>query len=84
MESQTVRGTSVNISMVGILFDADRLLQPAKTVVLSFRLPGQKPMINTTGTIVRVDDKQRTAVRFTSMDIRDRQRIRELLADDEV
>lgn len=83
VESQTVRGTSVNISMDGILFDAGRPLQPGKTVRLSFHLPGQNPMINATGMITRVDDKQRLGVRFTKMDIKDRQRIRELLAGDE-
>jgi two-component system, chemotaxis family, chemotaxis protein CheY len=82
LESQTIRGTSVNISMDGILFDAGRMLQPGQSTRLSFRLPGQNATINATGTIVRVDDKQRVGVRFTSIDHKDRQRIRELLADD--
>lgn len=83
LESQTIRGTSANISMDGILFNPGCSLQLGKAVRLSFRLPGRNDTISATGMITRVDDKQRVGVRFTNLDVKDRQRIRELLADDE-
>jgi uncharacterized protein (TIGR02266 family) len=83
VEHQTFRGTSSNISQAGILFEVGRNLSPGTSVRLSFRLPGRELIIEVTGVVARVDDKQRAGVRFTRIGARELQLIRDLIGSDD-
>jgi len=80
---QTFRGTSLNISQGGILFEVGRSLSPGTTVRLSFRLPGRELRIDVTGVVARIDERQRTGVRFTHVGSRELQLIRDLIGSDD-
>ncbi len=80
---QTFRGTSLNISQGGILFEVGRSLSPGTTVRLSFRLPGRELRIDVTGVVARIDEKQRAGVRFTHLGSRELQLIRDLIGSDD-
>ena len=80
---QTFRGTSLNISQGGILFEVGRSLSPGTTVRLSFRLPGRELRIDVTGVVARIDERQRAGVRFTHVGSRELQLIRDLIGSDD-
>jgi len=80
---QTFRGTSLNISQGGILFEVGRSLSPGTTVRLSFRLPGRELRIDVTGVVARIDERQRAGVRFTHLGSRELQLIRDLIGSDD-
>ena len=80
---QTFRGTSLNISQGGILFEVGRSLSPGTTVRLSFRFPGRELRIDVTGVVARIDERQRAGVRFTHVGSRELQLIRDLIGSDD-
>ena len=81
--NQSFRGTSANISQGGILVEVGRTLAPGIPIRLSFRLPGREMKIEVTGTVARVDEKQRAGVRFTHIGAAELQLIRDLMGSDE-
>ena len=80
---QTFRGTSLNISQGGILFEVGRTLSLGTSVRLSFRLPGRELRIDVTGVVARIDERQRAGVRFTHVGSRELQLIRDLIGSDD-
>lgn len=78
--SRRIRGTSLNLSQDGIFFRAEDPPQQGSQVRVFFHLPEQRIMIEAAGVVSRVDEQQRVAVQFTRMDVKDRARIRELVA----
>jgi CheY-like chemotaxis protein len=80
---QTFQGMSSNISQGGILFEMGRSLPVGALVRLSFRLPGRELRIDTTAVVVRVDNLQRIGVRFSQIDGRELQLIRDLIGSDD-
>ncbi|MDP9266922.1 MAG: response regulator [Acidobacteriota bacterium] len=74
-----VKGESANLSCDGILFDSAGALGLKANVSLTFNLPAQRGPIRAQGLVVRVDDKGRAGVQFTSISARDKQRIQQLV-----
>ena len=75
----SLKGESANLSCDGILFDAGGAVALNQTVRLAFLLPAQRGVINVQGYVVRVDGKGRAGVRFSNINSRDKQRIRQLV-----
>jgi CheY-like chemotaxis protein len=76
-------GMSANISLDGLLFDTDGSLAPGDAISLHFLLPGQQGAIEAKAAVVRIDEKKRAGVRFTSLSAHDRERLRILVASQE-
>jgi CheY-like chemotaxis protein len=74
----SARVMSWDISQGGILLDA-RQFRPGDRMRLSFMLPESKVSLNAAGVVVRVDERQRMGIQFTSMNEADRNGIRELV-----
>ncbi len=72
------KGTSWNISLGGILFEAAQL-RPFDEVRLSFPLPGAGITIRAAGIVVRIDERQRAGVRFRDLNEAGREAIRKLV-----
>lgn len=79
MGSRKVMSSSANISQAGMLFEGDGSLEPGAMVHLSFSLPPQKLPIEADAIVVRVDERKRVGVRFTTLKPENRQRIRNLI-----
>lgn len=82
--SHKFTGMSANLSQSGLLFEGDGSVEPGNAVRLAFRLPEQKLTIEAKGVAVRVDERQRVGVRFTQISEEDRQRIRGLVASQDI
>lgn len=74
----TARGTSSNLSLGGILFEAPKL-RIGDTVRLSFRLPSTSVLVDALGKVVRVDERNRAGVRFIDVTEAAKHAIQELI-----
>jgi CheY-like chemotaxis protein len=74
----TARGTSSNLSLGGILFEAPQL-RIGDAVRLSFRLPSTNVLVDALGKVVRVDERNRAGVRFIDVNEKAKHAIRELV-----
>ena len=80
-KGQSTKGTSWNISQGGLLFEGPNL-RPLDEIHLSIQLPTTGITIQTSGVVVRVDERGRVGVRFASMNDAGREAIRQLVDQD--
>jgi CheY-like chemotaxis protein len=74
----TALGTSSNLSLGGILFEAPRL-RSGDAVRLSFRLPSTNVLVDALGKVVRLDEQNRAGVRFIDINEAGQHAIQELV-----
>jgi CheY-like chemotaxis protein len=80
MGGNTRVSVSSNLSREGILFQSDGSATRGRLVELEFPLEQGKPPIRAKGVVMRVDDKQRIAVRFVPAGPKDAELLRDFIA----
>jgi len=80
MGGHSTVSVSSNLSREGILFQSDASATRGRLVELSFPLERGKPPLRAKGVVIRIDDKQRIAVRFVPIRPADAELLRDFIA----
>lgn len=80
MATKTMRCMSANVSVGGMLLEAENRLAALDRVVLEFRLPNARQGTRTEGIVARVDEYGRAGLYFVGMTVDDGILIRDLVA----